>query len=239
MYRTAPIRTAPSRFSSGSATFTSIYIKAPMLPLQRLTLPPPMTTPFYVTHRRIVCATSQTIAPAWATTQQENESSSGEVPETSTRPIPVTTSSGPASRTTNIPSEASQDIAADSTTEVIADIPSPANPILQFQFTPARGAALQPNEETLTTTVSPAIVPGSLSSTPFLPAPSSALAGGLYLPTGPSVNGSGRIPHGPVSSSSSSTTAFPRVTPQVGPNIPTLPELSRNLASDHPVTEET
>ena len=129
------------------------------------------------------------VPPTHVGTLTTDKSSSGNVPETPTRLIPVTTSSG------------------------IIDIPSPA--ILRFTFT--RGAALQPNEETLTVTVSPAVIPG-LPSSPLLrlmPAPSSALRRGPHPPAESSVNESDRIPDGPVPSSSSTTTAFSRVAPQV------------------------
>ncbi|KAI0247169.1 hypothetical protein BJV78DRAFT_955444 [Lactifluus subvellereus] len=116
-------------------------------------------------------------------------------------PISVTTSSGPASRTTNIPSEASQDIAADGATQVIADIPSPAKPILQFTL--AHGAALLTQRGNIDNhrlscycTWLP-IFDSSPSCSQQRP------RRGLHLPTESSANESDRIPHGPVSSSSS------------------------------------
>ncbi|KAI0247176.1 hypothetical protein BJV78DRAFT_955663 [Lactifluus subvellereus] len=166
--------------------------------------------------------------------------SSGDVPETSTRLIPIITSSGAASRATNIPSEASQDIVADRATEGIADTPSQARPILQSTI--SGGASLQPNEA-LATIASLPVVAGSLSSPPLMSAPSSAPVGGLHSPTESSVNESDRIPHGQIFSSSSLSTASPRVSRE-DTSVPTQPEHPHNPASqnnhssDHSVTEE-
>ena len=176
--------------------------------------------------------------------------SSSDNPDAPTRPISAAMSSHSASRNTIIPSQASQDIAADYPREGVIDIPSPVDPILQYTL--SGGASLQPNEA-LATIVSPAVVAGSLSSPPLMPAPSPALVGSLHPPAESSVNKSDRIPHGPRFSSSSLSTASPRaaregasssdrnVTTTISrffslhdtqdTNISTQPELPRNPAS--------
>jgi hypothetical protein len=226
---------APTAFDASTADDDPILLNPLSYPLRHLSDHHPRVDHNALGEPAHDLATPTTpVPPTHVGTHITDKSSSRDVPETPTRLIPVTTSSG------------------------IVDIPSPANPILRCTFT--RGAALQPNEETLTVIVSPAVIPGSPSS-PLLrlmPAPSSALRGSPHPPAESSVNESNRIPHGPVPSSSSPTTALSRVAPQVASspehdittaipshnniqdsNVPPRPELSRNPASDPSATEES
>ncbi|KAI0245381.1 hypothetical protein BJV78DRAFT_412369 [Lactifluus subvellereus] len=89
---------------------------------------------------------------------------------------------------------------ADGATEDTNDTSSMTNPLPQSTLN--GGAAPQCNERMTIAPPAPAMVPGSLSSPTFMPAPSSALTGGLHSPPDSAEKGqSDALPHASVASS--------------------------------------